>query len=598
VKKCLKVIGFWLVAFLWADPGHADWINLTGAETSPNIVEIYIEQNRVRVVLEAFIGDLEVFEDLMPDDWVKRTKSAAERLSLSERMRRFSLETLRIETTTGKKLQATALKIEPRRRKDRFSPFAGMVNPFTRRRVPQAPADNRVLYAELSYPFPVGEPPPETLSIVPPLDQQARARVTIGFIVYHKSVPVIDFRYLGAAAKINLNWDDPWYTKFDNPGLTRHHKDALMSFLYVEPREVRHEVLVRVRDLQEWTDLGLKGGATISTDEQLSVKERARTFLETRNPLRMEGKPFKPTSSRAEFLNISLRGLQVIDEDKPLELSTAILGVILSYPVSQLPQNVTVKWELFNRRIGRIPVTTIDPAGPFQSFIDIESPTIAWQNFLRKYVEPKVAPVEMDAGHSFSVPVASLVLVLGALVAIGLVFRPRCFSRYAWAGASLVCVVCAVLLMRATVVEFRNPFAGPPAEVAAAKIITAVLDNVHTAYLERTEPELTQALSVTVAEGGYTDVKNELSRALAIKVTGGGIARVKAIEGLVVKELGVIDDRSGFRSLVEWTALASASHWGHAHRRRIRFRALMELEEIEGAWKLTGLTVVDARREI
>ncbi len=594
MKLCLTAVCFWLGAFLWTETGRADWINLSGAETSRNIVEVYIEEDRVRIVLEAFIGDLEVFRYLVPKDLLKRTKGAAVRLSLSQRMRRFSSETLRIETETGEILQAIALKVEPRLRKDRFSPFAGMVNPYTRRRVPQAPADKRVLYAELSYPFATK---PQTLTITPPLDEKGRARVTIGFIVYHKSVPVIDFRYLGAPAKLSLNWDDPWYTKFDNRNLKRHHKDALMSFLYVEPREVRHELLVRVRDLQEWTDLDLKGGATISTDEQLSVKERARTFLETRNPLRIDGKPFKPTSSRAEFLNISLRGLQVIEEDKPLDISTAIIGVILSYPVSQLPQNVTVKWDLFNRRIGRIPVTMTDPAGPFKSFVDTESPTIEWQNFLRKYVEPKVAPVEINAGHSFGVPVASLILVLGALVAIGLVVRPRYVSRYAWAGASLICVVGAVLLMRATVVEVRNPFAGPPTEAAAAKIITAVLDNVHTAYLERTEPKLAQALRVVVAESGYTDIKTELSRALAIKVAGGGIARVNAIEGLVVKELGAIDDRSGFRSVVEWTALASAAHWGHAHRRRIRFRALMELEEIEGAWKLTGLTVVDARRE-
>ncbi len=597
MKFRLTVVCLSLAASLWTEPGRADWINLTGAETSRNIVEIYIEEDRVRIVLEAFIGDLEVFRDLVPDDFLKRKKLAAGRLSLSERMRRFSSETLRIETATGEKLQATALKIEPRLRKDRQSLFAGMINPYTRRRVPDAPADKRVVYAELSYAFPVGAPPPETLTIVPPLDEQGRARVTIGFIVYHKAVPVIDFRYLGAAAKVNLNWGDPWYTKFDNPNLKRHHKSALMSFLYVEPREVRHEVLVRVRDLQDWTDLGLKGGAMIGTGEQAPLKKRARAFFEARNPLRIEGKIYKPASSRAEFLNISLRGLQVIEDKKPLDLSTAIIGVILSYPVKRLPKNVSVKWELFNPRIDRIPTTATDPAGPFRSFIDRENPTIEWQNFLRKYVEPRVTPVVMDAGHSFGVPVASLILVLGALVAIGLVVRPRYFSRHVWAGASLIFVVGAVLLMDATVVEVRNPFAGPPAEAAAAKIITAVLDNVHTAYLERTEPELTQALSVVVAEGSYTDVKTELSRALAIKVAGGGIARVNAIEDLLVKDLGAIDDRSGFRSVVEWTALARAGHWGHAHRRRIRFRALMELEEIEGAWKLTGLTIVDARRE-
>jgi hypothetical protein len=571
---------------------HADWINLTGAETSPNIAEIYIEDDRIRLVLEVYVGDFESFADLIPDDWLR--KADAERPSAAERLRRFSSKTFQFVTETGEKLQARLGIVEPRLRKDRFSPFAGMINPITRQRVPEAPADKRVLYAELVYPF---KTRPKELTILPPLDEKARARVTIGFIAYHKAVPIIDFRYLGAAAKVNLNWDDPWYTKFDNPNLKRHHKDALMSFLYVEPREVRHEVLVRVRDLQEWTDLGLKGGATIRADERLPVKEHARRFFEAHNPLRIEGKPYKPASSRAEFLKISLSGLQLIEEGTPLDFSTAILGVILSYPVEHLPKNVSVKWELFNPRIDRIPTTTTDPAGPLKSFIDTENPTIAWQNFLRKYVEPKVAPVEMDAGRSFAVPVASLILVLGALVAIGLVVRPRYVPRYAWAGASLICVVGAVLLMRETVVEVRNPFAGPPAEAAAAKIITAVLDNVHTAYLERTEPELAQALGAVVAESGFADVKAELGRALAIKVAGGGIARVNAIEGLVVKEIGEIDNGSGFRSVAEWTALAGAGHWGHTHRRRIRFRALMELEEIEGAWKLTGLTVVDARRE-
>ena len=30
---------------------HADWINLTGAETSPNIAEIYVMDDHVRIVL-------------------------------------------------------------------------------------------------------------------------------------------------------------------------------------------------------------------------------------------------------------------------------------------------------------------------------------------------------------------------------------------------------------------------------------------------------------------------------------------------------------------------------------------------------------------
>ena len=148
-----------------------------------------------------------------------------------------------------------------------------------------------------------------------------------------------------------------------------------MSFLYVEPREVRHEVLIRVRDLQEWTDLGLSGGATTITAAQTQIKDRARAFFATRNPLEVDGTSAKPISIRVEFLNISLTGLQVIEDNEPIDISTAIMGIILSYPVKHLPQHVTVRWDLFNERVEQVPAAAIDPAGPFLSFVEINDPT-------------------------------------------------------------------------------------------------------------------------------------------------------------------------------------------------------------------------------
>ncbi len=289
--------------------------------------------------------------------------------------------------------------------------------------------------------------------------------------------------------------------------------------------------------------------------------------------------------------------MQVIEEAEPLDLSTAIIGVTLSYPVNHLPQKVNVEWELFNERISRIPATAIDPAGPFRTFVDAENPTIEWQNFLLKYVEPQVAPVSVDGRLSFAVPVASLGLFLVALLCLALTVRPRYLPRANWAGVSFVCVVAAILFARVAIVDVRNPFAGLPDEAASAKIINAVLDNVHIAYLEPADLELERALGVVVAEDGFADIKSELSRSLAIKIAGGGVARVNAIEDLVIQDISALDDTAGFRSVAEWTALASAGHWGHPHRRRIRFRALMELGEVEGTWKLTGITVIDARQE-
>jgi hypothetical protein len=138
-----------LIAALAVPTARADWINLTGAETAPNIAEIYVLDDRVRVKLEVYIGDLDKFADLVPDDWLR---DASGRESLDQRLERFSREGLQFVADTGEQLIAEVVTIEPRLRVDRQSPFAGMINPMTRQRVPEAPADKRVLYVELEYP--------------------------------------------------------------------------------------------------------------------------------------------------------------------------------------------------------------------------------------------------------------------------------------------------------------------------------------------------------------------------------------------------------------------------------------------------------------
>jgi hypothetical protein len=155
--------------------------------------------------------------------------------------------------------------------------------------------------------------------------------------------------------------------------------------------------------------------------------------------------------------------------------------------------------------------------------------------------------------------------------------------------------VAAALFIRVAVIEVKNPLAGPPDEKATAQIVMRMLNNVNHAFVEKEQSSLHRALKVFVDEDRLKDIKTELGRALAIKVPGGGIARVEAIQNLVIKDIADLDGYSGFRALAGWTARASAGHWGHAHRRTIRFQALMELAEVGGVWKLIGLTVVDAK---
>jgi len=580
------------MTFTHVPSSHADWINLTGAETARNIAEITILEDKVHVALEVYVGDLATFEALLPDEWLN--KDVTSRPLLSERLRQFSAETLQFITGDGTRLQANLILAEPRLRKERSSAFAGMINPTTRQPVPGSPDDKRVFYTELEYPFTDN---PESLTIIPPQNEKGIAVVTIGFIAYHKAVPIIDFRYLSGPSKVNLDWDDPWYTKFENRNLKRHHKSALMSFLYVEPREIRHEVLIRVRDLQDWVDLGLEDRTTINKEEQARIKERALSFFTRQNPLKVDGVSVSPTAASADFPNLSLTGLKVIEDAQPVDLATALAGIILSYPVKELPQHVIVEWGLFSERVKEIPATVIDPAAPFLSSVEASDPTIEWHNFLKKYQEPRVSPVVFDDNRSVGVPILSTMLLVFSLGFAMLAVHPRLLPRSVWVAASGLSIVVAVLLFRVVIIDVKNPFAGPPDGDLSAKIVTGVLNNVNIAYLEKNPAALRQALGVVVASDTLPDVESELGRGFAINVAGGGIARIDAIENLVLKELTTLERRTGFRALAEWTAKASAGHWGHAHRRTIRFRALVEFVEKNDTWKLAEITIVDTRQQ-
>ncbi|MGI9523742.1 MAG: hypothetical protein ACR2PG_19085 [Hyphomicrobiaceae bacterium] len=582
-----------LLVIMCSGNSRADWMNLTGAETAPNIAEMTILEDRVRVALEVYIGDLDTFQALVPDDWFQKSKTNAPRPNLADRLKLFSEQTLQVLADDGIMLQAELKRAEPRLRKNRMSPFAGSINPLTRQRVSSVPKDKRVLYAEIEYRF---KGLPQTLTFVPPADNEGRAEVTIGFIAYHKSVPIIDFRYLSGPATVELDWADPWYTKFNNPNLKRHHESALMSFLYVEPREVRHEILIRVRDLQNWTELGLPG-AMIGHVEQERIKTEARNFFASRNPVTVDGRSARPASTRAEFLEVSLQGLRVIEENAPIDASTAIVGVILSYPIPGIPDRVRVRWELFNDRITRIPASAVDPVGPLLSYIEPDDPILEWRNHLLKYEEPKVKAVSVAGGRSICIPVLSIGFLGIALTMAYLARSSRVVWRRKYVLGCAISLVMSILFRHAIAIDLPNPFAGAPDSKVATEIIAGVIDGANTAYLETEPHALRRALSVIALQDKLADVEAELSRAVAVKVLGGGIARVNGVDELVLSQVKAIGGHTGFSSLAEWTARASASHWGHLHRRTIRFRALLDVVHDHGTWKLAGITVLSAKQQ-
>jgi hypothetical protein len=576
--------------------GRADWINLTGAETSRNIAEIYVLDDHVKLILEIYVGDLETFEDLLPDDWLKDVDP--DRPNVAERMREFSSGTFQFVTEAGEQLEATLQLVEPRMRKDRQSPFAGMINPYTRQRVPEAPKDKRVLYVELVYPF---TERPDTLTIIPPLDQEGRAIVTVGFIAYHKAVPIIDFRYLGAPAKVALNWDDPWYTKFDNPNLKRHHKSALMSFLYVEPFEVRHEILTRVRDLEQWMDLGLRGDEYIEVDELEPLKQRIGEFFLNKNPVKIDGKRLKPILDRSNYVKVALTGIQLLEKPERLEISTAIVGVILAYITDGMPQQVSVDWELFTDQVQRVPATSIDPAGPLLSYVEPQDNVHKWTNFLKNYKLPTVEHVAVDeALTTIRLPVASILCLAGLVLVARQWWTQRKTdgpTRTLIATGALL-VIGGLALYPFARVSIAKPSAMAPAltDADAQLVLQALLKNVYRAFDFREEEDVYDKLALSVDGDLLADIYLQSRKSLQIQKAGGAQAKVKDVEVLAATVDGRPDRPLAYALKANWTALGTVGHWGHIHTRKNLYDALVTVDAVDGNWRITDLELVEEKR--
>jgi hypothetical protein len=579
-----------------AFPAQSDWINLTGAETSPNIAEIYVMNDHVKVKLEVYVGDLQTFEQLIPDDWIEDKDT--ERPPLEQRIEDFAKNTLKFMTDDGGPLPAQLKLVEPRMRVDRRSPFAGMINPYTRQRVPEPPADKRVLYAEIVYPF---EGKPASITMVPPLDDQGRAEVTLGFIAYHKAVPVIDFRYLGAPAKLKLDWSDPWYSKFDNPNLKRHHKSALMSFLYVEPHEVRHEVLIRVKDLEQWMDLGLRGDEYIEVDELGPLKQRIGAFLLAKNPVKVDGELLKPILDRSNYVTVGITGIQILEQPQRLEISTAIVGVIIAYLTEGMPQQVSVDWELFTDQVQKVPATATDPAGPLPTYLTPDDNVHTWTNYLKNYIPPTVAEVAVkDTVNKLSIPMGSVAGMFLIVIALAWLMQRRRHQQAFRLPLSMVIVGVSIVVIAFPYAQYTvnrpTVLISGLSDNESKMIVHSLLKNIYRSFDFRDESDVYDKLALSVQGDLLEDIYLQNRKSFAVKKAGGAQARVNEIDILEADAEPLSSEGKGFSFKTKWTAQGSVGHWGHVHTRKNYYDALVKVKIMDGHWKIISLELLEEKR--
>lgn len=528
------------LAFLLAvvPPGAAGYaIVVTRAIEAPAVAEIFVEEGKIRVEAESNAGEPELWRTL--EVRLGGTKPLRPRL-----LERYERQKIVRDEITGEPL-------------------------------PAPPGQTQMVsYSVFEYAF-AGRP--QSLTLAGP---------KIGFIVYHLGLPVTDLHYLDGAQRLELNWRDPWRSRFDNPRLRRQYDARASVFLYVEPYEVRAEMVLRPVDFVPWRS------ATIPAARQEALKEEIARLLAASCELAIDGRSVPLRLDRIHFLRRSLWTSTVIDPPEDLAAVSATLGAVFLVPTSGYPRKAVLRWNRFGPGLEQVAGSVTDQAGPRFVMLRPARNLLEWENAGRYKAAAPLAEIARPPGRSVwlwsvlgALALAALA-VLAVRVATG-IRRQRPLPRKALAAC--------FLLLLASAGSFSTARSSTIGEEQARAILHGLLFNIYRAFDYRQEDTVYDLLAASVAGDLLRDVYLETRSALELRNQGGARARVKEVE-IVRAAPERLAGGQGFRAHCVWNVTASVGHWGHIHQRRNRYEAVLTVQAVGGVWKLTAFEMLQQAR--
>jgi len=546
----------WVLALVWM-PAGADW---AGFSRYGEVAEIAVEAGEIRL-------NLRLAEKAVPEGAALDAAAAASTPPW------LAVRLPRLLGKDGKELPGRLQSL------DKIA--ADKANP----------AQEAHYEANLAYP--VGGQM-ATLAILPPAD----ASVSTGLVALHRGVPVSDLLPLQKPLTLALDWADPWRSRFDNPEFVRRHAEP-RSYVYVEPYEVRHELLLRLKDFKPWLDLGLRDPRFIEDGEREPLKRALGAFLLGRNPLLIDGTPATPQLDRVEFVRFNRAGVLPVSEPGRLDADTVLVGVVLAYLTEAPARTVALRWDLFGGDAGARQISLMQGQETFDGYMSQKQPEFAWSQ--EESLEP--APAKEDpapaaqSAETGAPPASRAVLPVGLLLVLGFVLFTVGLPRQQLVGAGLV-----LLLATADFASYSRPSAMPDGagldEAQAKALLQALLHNAYRAFQAHGEEQAYDRLAKSLGGDLLDDIYLQQRRAILGQAQGlGGEGIVDRIEVLESRVLPADPSSATWQVDSRWMAHGTVSHWGHSHERHNLYQARLTLRPVDGGqWRIVGMEFTGGQR--
>jgi len=281
----------------------------------------------------------------------------------------------------------------------------------------------------------------------------------------------------------------------------------------------------------------------------------------------------------------------VVVDNQDLELLPATIGVIYVFPTQGLPQYVEMEWDLFNEKTPTVPAATVDQAGPLPVVLEPGFSTLSWENFLKfpelptlnDIAKPPTLMQRLATWGRWLMLALSITLLAGWLRS----YSTNRTSSRALLSFSLTALAIAVLFFHQHRQVAWN-------DERLTLLVGDLLHNVYRAFDYRGEEVIYDVLEKSVSGELLTEIYLETQKGLELANQGGARVKVKTTE---VNNAELLNREGNALTIAsDWNVSGSVGHWGHVHQRTNGYRANLQIREIDGVWKLTGLEILEEQR--
>jgi len=379
----------------------------------------------------------------------------------------------------------------------------------------------------------------------------------------------------------------------DTLGITSY--SSVYSFIYIEPGEVRHEVLIPLASLTSILPIEHADPAFLEVDEQEAVRTLIRDWLTGGNPTQINGQAVDVEFSRIDFHGLSLRDFAKQAKQRRVSFASGRAGIILRYlPEDGFVKDIDLQWDTFHSSIRKIRSVVMPWAGDiqrfeFSRFKKPEDNTFQWSAD-SDAVPTAAAAVSrtLPDRPTLRVPVVSCVLLVLA-ISVPLVVRKK------W-QTTLACLLLAAVCWPLAGTDVAHPL--KPIPTIDADRSRLIAEQLHSGTYQAldfgSEQRIYDALEQFVDDELLESLYLQLREGLAIREQGGAVARVREVEyldGQNMERDASGPEWPGYRFHSTWVVAGTVEHWGHIHERRNQFSAVLGVEPRDGTWKITSMQI-------